>query len=317
MSNNTAIIPGVIMARFDLDQAIAKLVPLLQQDKLIIFVGSGASVSSGLPTWDELLRKFIEFCRDLKNYVPDPSILPPDFDALLDDATNRLSRDPIRVASTLKNTLAKIDDSVVNINKLLRDWLSQIFANAPTSDYHKLIVATDYPFILTSNYDQLLEKAALDQGFKKLVGCSYTFNDAEKVAGAIYSKTPSILHVHGDLKSIVVDDFVFTAEDYIRIEKNYRGFAMAIDTLFLKYSVLFIGYGGSDPHLEDVTEELCYHLKFSQSGMLSRYFFTTLASKADLVLEKYKDKFRTDIIALDTYDQTLKLLEVLQKTRPR
>lgn len=52
-----------------MDHAINQIVPLLKQQKLVVFIGSGISAAAGLPTWDTLLRKYIDFCRELQDFA--------------------------------------------------------------------------------------------------------------------------------------------------------------------------------------------------------------------------------------------------------
>ena len=49
----------------DLDKGIKILSEKLAKQELIIFVGSGISVDSGLPTWEGFLEKFIDMAESL------------------------------------------------------------------------------------------------------------------------------------------------------------------------------------------------------------------------------------------------------------
>ena len=307
------------MTNIGFDEGVQLLKPLLEKRKLIIFAGSGISVPppSNLPTWDALLREFIVFCDNVQDTIPD--LADSDrFDDLINDATNESSKYPIRVASALKQKLIEIDDKYqANVTKLLSTWLLDIVYNAQPNDNHDHIVGTDYPYILTTNYDRLLEIAAKNLGYKQLNAYSYTFKDAHKVGGAIFSGIPAILHLHGDPTNIVVDDFVFTTEDYARIKREYAGFALSLQSLMLSYSVLFVGYGGSDPHLEEMVEEIRYLFDYSNSSLLPESFLVLKAGKDSEVLHQYKKKMRTKIITLRDYEETPKFLKALRDIAPR
>lgn len=298
------------------NNCILTLAELLNQNKLIVFVGSGISIDSGLPTWDGLMQQFIEFCRSIQKLVAlDPS---DKFDDLLKEAETDKSKYPIRVASVLKQKLQEIDNKYnANIKELLQNWLLDLFYYAQVNDNHRYIVKTNFPFILTTNYDRLLEKAAQESNFLSLYSNSYTFLNADKVASAIHNKNPAIIHIHGDPKNIYLDDFVFTAEDYIRIRRKYPGFTLSIQTLFMTYSILFIGYGGSDPHLEELLEELSYYFNWSNSQLLPQHFLLMKKGKANSILSKYKEKLRTKIIEIDDYSMTSDFLSKLQQAAPR
>ena len=92
---------------------------------------------------------------------------------------------------------------------------------------------------------------------------------------------------------------------------------MALQTLFFSNSVLFVGYGGSDPHFEDFMEDIAHSLNWSTNDKLPRAFLALQKDKVGEVLNKYKGRLRTDIIELDTYEETTKLLKRLQLIAPR
>lgn len=302
------------MSKLDMNDGLSQLVPLIKQNKLIIFVGSGISVASGLPTWDELLEQFIAFCSRVQKTLNIPELDV----SIINDATTDRNKYPIRVASVLRDKLKEIESKKsYNLDKQFKKWFLSVFAGKPFNKNHNLIVNTNYPYILTSNYDNLLEEAAEDLGHLALAANSFTFDETEKVGQVIYEKRPSIIHVHGDLNDIALDKFVFTAKDYVRIKKDYPGFTMAIQSLFIHYSILFVGYGGSDPHLEDFVEDICYYFGWAPSSNLPRFFLTLKHDKVNTILDNYKIKLRTDLIVLDNYDKTQDLLEALQKESPR
>jgi hypothetical protein len=289
-----------------------------------LFAGSGVSVDSGLPTWDGMLSKFVDFCEEVKAEL-DPTTISKvmngtNYDEFITHARDRTSKNPLRVASVLKNWLKLTSAETNNVPDIKRNfskWLVENFGNGLPNDNHKFIVKTNYPYILTTNYDPLLEKAAKECGFNKLAANNYSFTKASQAASVIYEKNPSIFYLHGDLYSLVVDDFVLTSEDYVKIRKDYPGFTMAINTLFMTHSILFVGYGGSDPHLEDFMEELSYNLDWMSTPQLPKYYIVLMRDKVDHILDKYKGQLRTDIIVIDNYSESTNLLRELSTIAPR
>jgi len=299
----------------DLDKGAKELTSHLRKKKLVIFVGSGVSIAAGLPSWDGPLLKFLDFCEKLQEKL-DPKYK---FSKLIEDARKESNRRyPTRIASALKHQLIEIQNShAINVSDLFQDWMDDMFSVETPHSNHRLIVRTNFPFILTSNYDRLLEKAADDENFFELKMRSFTFKQPEKVAMAVYGRDPAIIHIHGNKRDLALDDFVFTAEDYVRIRNMYPGFTMALQSIFMNFSVLFLGYGGSDPHLEDFIEQMCFGMNWVKSESLPSYFLVLRKDKVDQVLTKYKDRLRTRLIVLDNYDQTALLLRRLQKACPR
>lgn len=298
---------------YSVKESIDVLRPILQARKLIVFVGSGISVPSGLPTWDGLLSGFIDFASNLQPHLSDDE----KFIELIEDAKKQKDQYPARVALVLRNRLLEIEQNgIANVLRRFNMWLTDTLTGKP-NDYHKFIVSTNYPFILTTNYDGLLESAADELGYFELGINSFSFDNAHKLAAAIYEEKPSIIHVHGDYTQIALEKFIFTADDYQIIEKNYPGFRLAIQSLFLQYSILFVGYGGSDPHFEKLMEEMAYWLGWSINKSLPRCFLVLKEGKAGEVLSRYKKRMRTDVITINDYDETHVLLEQLRDISPR
>ena len=301
--------------RLKLREAINRMGRVLEKGKLAIFVGSGISVPSGLPTWDGLLLEFVNLCKRIEFLLPPEQQQTEVFDNIQD----QIVKYPARVATVVKRRILHVQNQKpeLNVEGVLKRFLNEMFSGKQPNKYHELIVSTNYPYIITTNYDDLLEKAAREKGYTDLWLSSFSFNDAAKVASALYEGRPAIIHAHGDLNSLALDDFVFTAEDYVRIRKKYPGFTMALQSIFMNYSVLFVGYGGSDPHLEDFVEEMRFLFKWSDLPELPLYFLTLREDKVSRVLEKYKETLRTDIIVLENYNETTELLTALQKISPR
>ena len=228
---------------------------------------------------------------------------------------------PERVASVLKDWIVEVNNSTnENLQKYFTSWMFSKFSSGEPNENHKLIVGTNYNFILTSNYDNLLEKAARIGKFEEINRNTYSYKDKstyDKLASRIYSDSPTLIHVHGDLHGIALDEFVFTSEDYVKIVRNYPGFRMMLQSLFLKYSVLFVGYGGSDPHLESFMEEIAYFMNWSMLPELPRYYMVLKRKKAGAILNKYKSKLRTTIIEIDEYKEMTSLLRRLKLAAPR
>lgn len=301
--------------RLSLDDAIKQLVPLAAEGKLVTLVGAGVSYASGLPLWDDLIVKFIDYCKRLQNLLP----AEKHYQSLLSSSALERVRHPERVASVLKDQLARVEkETLAKVQDNFTDWLIHELRGDP-NDNHHLLIKTNYPFILTANYDTLLETAARKEGYDSLALFSYTFNDPARIAAAIYEDRSAIIHIHGSMKNIGIGDFVFTAEDYSRIKRQHPGFAMALDTIFLKYSTLFVGYGGSDPHLEDIAEGFAFKLSDGWPHLtgLPRSFLVLHKDKVNEVLDRYKGRLRTDIVELNDYEDLGILLKAIQKAAPR
>lgn len=306
----------------NLDQGVEVLSDELSSGRLIAFVGSGISVDSGLPTWDGFLDSFILFCREVKAEYGKGSghaieaILP---DVLLANADLERSKRPAHVALVLKDALMRAPENLrSNIQRDFQKWFYRSFDRAEPNKKHHQIVSTNYPYILTSNYDLLLEEA------QKPIGAPYStlslLSEKERVASALYLRQPAIIHVHGTYEDALFDKIIFTARDYIEVvKKRYPGSSFLLQSLFLNYSTVFFGYGASDPHLEDLMEELSYYLDFKTDANLPKNYLVVLKDKVAQggVFEKFKSYIRTELIAIDTLQDYNTLLWKLNQVAPR
>ncbi len=300
----------------EIDEAKIILGELVKNKRLILFVGSGISKDSNLPSWEGFLDEFINFCNDLAHNYNSKEISEIFEHDLIENASQEKGKNPVQVATVLKS---KLDGLPENVRKSIeidfKKWFFRLFINAKPNRKHELIVSTEYPFILTSNYDNLLEDA------QKKVGFPYhplSFTDTRRIAESIYLDRPSIIHVHGECSDVLLDKIILTSEDYVRIiKKGYPGFSFAIQSLFLRHSALFVGYGASDPHLEDLIEEFSYFFGFPDTTNLSTNFLVVKREKAGRILNDYKKRMRTELIAIDDFSQYEDLLNYLYNCAPR
>jgi hypothetical protein len=306
----------------NLDEGIEKISSEMKKRRLIVFVGSGISIPapSNLPDWDGFITEFIKLCKAIGRLLP-PEVKET-FNNLLLDAESRKAKDPLKVASVLRDYLKELDrNRTVNVNLQQRfeGWFSELFASRNPNHYHELIASTNFPYILTSNYDTLIEKAFENSElYSDLSLQSYSFVEADSIAAALFSKDFAIIHVHGVFSSVSLENIVFTSEDYTRmLRRRYPGFTMCMQNLFSNYSTLFIGYGGSDPHLEDLLEEQAFNMNYNSNKRLPQNFLVSLAGKTDRVMENYKKKRSTEIITIDSYNDYEVLLQRLAERHPR
>lgn len=299
-----------------LDTAKDKLAELLKINKLIIFVGAGISVVSGLPTWDGFLEKFIVFCENIPKEYPRVAKLQEVFNpSLIQSSHSERLQNPVHVATVMKSEIKKLPESIrKDIEDDFKRWFYDLFNDAEPNNNHKLIVETKFPYILTSNYDLLIEDASKES---KIGLPSASFYEKERIAESIYQNHPLIIHVHGKFTDVIFDKIIFTSEDYAQIiKKAYPGFSFALQSLFLNHSALFVGYGASDPHLEDLIQEFSYWFDFNSDRNISRNYLVTKTERANIIVEKYKDKLRTDLITIDDYSCYDDLLNHLKVSCP-
>ncbi len=297
---------------YEKEDILDKLYELLNENRLSIFAGSGISVDSGLPTWDGFIHEYIEMCSILNKYVDSKY----KFTEIIEDA--KKCNNPIDVISALKQKVLECEENAINTS-LCNDYLNKIFYKANFNDYHKIIVSTNYKQIITTNYDNLLEVAALNCGYGPLITRSYTYSEYEKISAAIYANKTAIIHAHGKIQNIKLNDLVLTRNDYNNIIKNNFAFSVIINTIFMTSSVLFVGYGGSDPHFEDIICNL--NALFEGDGRnklnLPKCYLMLKRDKITPIRELLNSNNSVDIIAFDNYEQMKLFLKNLCDEYPR
>ena len=287
---------------------------LLSNRKMSIFAGAGISVPSGLPTWGGFVDKYIEICQQLNEAITDPRLK---FDSIIADAHKCKTSDLISVVSALKSKVIECKENGINT-----DWvdsrLNKMFAQANPNDFHKSIVSTDYKYIITTNYDSLLEDAAENLGYKQLLVRSYSYTEHKNLSMAVYSGETAIIHAHGKMEYVKLDQFVLTNEDYLSIMKHNPGFRLIINSVFLTTSVLFAGYGANDPHFEDIISDLNATLEWDNEGTgLPRCYILLKKDEVSPIKEYLSDKRRVDIIPFDSFDEEAEFLKELSIEHPR
>ena len=307
--------------KYELNEAIPILGDLLKENKLNIFVGSGISLPSDIPDWNGLILEFVNMAKDLKLFDEKDK---KEINQIFSDVEKRRKEnrfEPIQIATVLKNRLKKTKD-FSNEKSLARreykSWFTKIFEKKPNK-MHFDIIETNYSHILTSNYDSLLQYAAYDRGYLNLAENTLSYKDQTQILRNINNNISSIIHIHGMYNSLEIDELIFTKEDYNKIiMKKYDGFSFALRMLFTRQSTLFVGYGASDPHLEEILEELSEYFPLNDEYYsLPQSYLVTKREKADSILEQYKGRVGTNLIIIDNFEQYKDLFTELKKIKPR
>ena len=299
------------------EEAKVELEQMLANNKLCLFAGSGISVPapSNLPTWDQFVDKYIDICREV-NEMADRTMK---FEDILSDAPKYKMKSAINTLTVLKDKIRLCKKHGMSTT-IYDDMMNELFMGRETNEYHNTIVNTNYKYILTTNYDTLLDKAARSQKHYELLKRSYSYQDLQRISEAIYMGEPAIIHVHGIATEVVLEDFILTADDYKRIKDKNRGLRTLLNILFMNYSMLMVGYGASDPHLEDVIEDINLSFGWFDSEdilNLPMYYLIIKKDKISPIFDQLKKRNRTRIIAVDEHEDALVLLKYLQSKFPR
>lgn len=217
---------------FDKTKIPTDLINSLQNDRLGIYVGAGLSQSVGLPDWRSMLSELIDLA-DKVGYKPNEKFI---------ENCSKLAQDPSKfliLAQELKDFL----------QDTFRKYVIDKFAdNCPEpSDLHKLLISFPYNFLITTNFDTLLENAYVQVKGKQAK--VLTFKDSADIAYNLWNKRPFILKAHGDANK-TEQGIILTEKDYRQILFQEQGYQSILQSLFTTKTVLFLGSSLSDPELK-------------------------------------------------------------------
>jgi hypothetical protein len=137
------------------------------------------------------------------------------------------------------------------------------------------------------------------------------------VAKCIYEEEDFIFNIHGNAKEVEYDKIVFTKKDYINIMKQAPNIRMILETIFIKYPILFVGYGMSDPHLEDLIEELNFYFDYSGGGV-DKFFIIVREDKVDFTRKYQKMSQGMTLLTVDEeFKESDELFKILSEKYPR
>ena len=201
MEEPSAYLPGGVVLPHDLDAA-------LREDRLVIFVGAGASFDP-------------------------PSDLPSFMGLTADILAMTGSNDPPR--TPYENQLGDLADAGVDVHSAVRQVIGKP-GSAPNR-WHNAIAglfpSPDLARLVTTNYDLHLESASLagDVWSAPALPLGDSFR--------------GVVHLHGDVKS-PDEGLVVTDRDFGRAYLTQGWARRFLLALFQRYDVLFVGYSHDD-----------------------------------------------------------------------
>lgn len=181
--------------------------------KLVLFVGAGADVSSGLPLWSSAIE---QFCKHMN--------------ISSEDADN------LRIPQYYYNSRGKKE--YVELSRDIFGYEKEF----PINDIHKKIIDFNVNTIITTNYTHFLEREMKNRGYIYRVICQ----DKDLA----YAKHENlIIKMHGDFEH---DNFVLKEDDYLNYSNNFRLIETYIKSVIAANVVLFIGYSYNDPDVKQL-----------------------------------------------------------------
>ena len=215
---------------FDPARIPDKLCQAYQEKRCAVLVGAGASAGAKLPLWGQLLDLMIEEAQRHKVINSGRA-----------DEYRKLVKNPSKfllVASGLKEDLNIYFDEFIE-NTFVRP------KPAPTPLHEALVALNNLQFIITTNYDTIIERAYRAKDPDTSV-C--TFKDAGEVQRRLARREFFILKAHGDAAKLS-DGIILTDVDYRNIILRQRAYQSLLSAMFTMFTIVFVGASMTDPEI--------------------------------------------------------------------
>lgn len=248
---------------------IRQIQKAIRQNKLVLFVGAGVSMSCGAPSWNELVNA-------LKEELDIPES----------------ENDYLKIPQLYKN-LRKHKEYHERLREILQD--GQLKYNK----IHEALLELSPCHIITTNYDDLLEQAIVNRNENFYVirkDEDLPYNHGEKF----------LIKMHGDF---VADNIVLTENDYLDYSKNFPLIRSYVMSLFASKVVLFVGFSFSDINLKYMLRDVrnclgekmqpVYMLALSETNEhIGYYFDQNLIHTINISREQAIDTLKEQSIAI-------------------
>lgn len=226
-----------LLQKFFLPESISVIKALKSNfNNIVPFVGAGISKDLGLPLWLEILYLAKEQLAPEHHNTFEAYYNKGDIDKLIDfiqDFSPLLDSD-----KKMKNKL---------IRPQVRIKLVEGIAENSTAHY---ILKLNSPYIITTNYDTLLEQINTEFHLKydesKNLNNFSGFDDLDK--------EKFIFHIHGDIND--TDSMIVTKNDYKNMYDDKKS-QLVLTGLIMRKSLLFMGFSLNDEYFSNEFSDIC------------------------------------------------------------
>jgi hypothetical protein len=198
---------------------LAELIDALKSGECVAFVGAGLSRNSGLKGYEDLIQI-------MADRVELGGKVGKDTDLYFDVA--QMFRDRFGAGA---------------VRKLIAELYGE-GAKASPSLAHYLLLSLPIRFVMTTNYDRLLEET-----LEMLSRYPLRVVDAGHVARTGFRDGTYVVKMHGDVED---GHFVLSRDDYDGFFQKRPEMASLLEGLLLNQSFLFVGYSLRDPNFRQV-----------------------------------------------------------------
>jgi hypothetical protein len=255
-----------------------------------LLVGAGASAGAKLPQWGDFLRGMLA---ETKASVGLSAQKLTDYAQLIDQGRY------LMVAGGLKSDLGS----------LFAGYIRRIFIEskpAPTDLHKAMTKLTQLQFVLTTNYDSLIERTYRTEDPDVTV-C--TFRDAGEVRRSLSSREFFILKAHGDAARSG-DGIILTEEDYRNILFKEPAYQHMLATMFSMYTMVFVGASMTDPEINLMLNYVAS--TFTPDTGPTHYAALTKEKVNEVEKERWFKDFKIRVIPVSNADEYKELTEFVE-----
>ncbi len=213
----------------------------IAERRVVFFVGSGLSKAAHhpFPTWAELLLELAKGLHKRKDQTLIATLLKQG--RMLD------------AAQVITDGVPKAD---------LNTKMRQIFQVRPTPhhDLYKHLLNMDPKTIVTTNYDEFLEKN-FEHFSAGQEAHSISRHNSKNLLTDLRSPIRSIVKIHGCITD--PSDLVLDRASFFKAKENNPGIFQTVSALMMVNTVVFLGYSVGDPDIQLILENTNMHTKSS------------------------------------------------------
>ncbi len=232
------------------------------------------------PHWGDLLKWLLEF--------PETKAVPGYGSAWVVEINDLIKQGKLLVAAQeIRDKLGK---------RLFQNKIDYLFngQHLDPGDVHRIIPHIDFRALVTTNFDSLLEKGYLHE--KRPVPAVLLRRNLMRGGFPLRpTDPPFIFYMHGRFD----EELVLGTRDFQEVMFNTPGYRQFLETLFSVYTVLFVGFSGDDPHLENILDRLA-SISGRQFG--THYLLAESGRFTQVAQRRWEDDRRVRIINYDNWD---------------
>lgn len=216
----------VIVMNNDREQLIKLISDELLREDTILYIGSGVSCWSGLPSWSKLLSEMVEFIKS-KGYS-------------YEHVQKAIDNNNLLYAASLGKAVLSTQEYAMFLKSVI-DGMDIV-----PSCLHEILVRLGCSNYITTNYDKLIEMTLGSIGKKIQVVSNRQLIELPNIMQ--FGCHNYVFKAHGDIDDI--ESIILTKEDYAKLYSEQSAITTTLKTLFLSRTIIFIGFGLLDPDFE-------------------------------------------------------------------